>query len=178
MKARAVRSFPILATLLLAALAAARSAGAQSCTEAPLRMAESFPANIVECGGSWNRNIVEARGDHFKLHLEFLRGNFWYQPVKAYFQDASGFDGTSDWGDEEDAGRRFDYATFRGDLVNDHAGVLSCVAITRHSSPYEGRGAIARHLVVGIYCDDSYGDGPVPEARINQVIDAIEFDFE
>jgi len=178
MKARAVRSFPILATLLLAALVVASPASAQNCAEAPLRMAEGFPANIVECGGSWNRNIVEARGDHFKLHIEFLRGNFWYQPVEAYFKDASAFDGTSDWGDEEDAGRRFDYATFRGDLNNDYTGVLSCVAITRHSSPYEGRGLIAHHLVVGVYCDDSYGNGPVPEARIDQVIDAIEFDFE
>jgi hypothetical protein len=172
------RSLWMPTLMLAAALAVAGPARAQSCVDAPLRMAENFQANIVECGGDWNGHIVEARADHFKLHLEYLQGNFWYQPVKAYFKDSPAFDGISNWGDEEDANRRFDYATFRGDLISDHAGVLSCVAITRHSSPYEGRGVIAHHLIVGIYCDDSYGDQPVPEARILQVIDAIEMDFE
>ena len=173
-----VRSLWALAALL-GAFAAAGAANAQSCVDEPLRMAEGFQANIVECAGTYNRHFVEAHSDHFKLHLEaYTEGNFWYQPVKAYFKDSPAFDGISDWGDEEDADRRFDYATFRGDLNNDDAGVISCVAITRHSSPYEGRGVIAHNLIVGIYCDDSYGDQPVPEARINQVIDAIEFDFE
>jgi len=179
MKIGALHSSLTLAAMLLAASAMTGTASAVSCAEAPLRMAESFQANIVECGGSWSQHIVEARGDGFTLHLEaYLNGNYWYQPVKAYFKDAPVFDGTSDWGDEEDADRRVDYAAFRGDLKNDDKGVLSCVAITRHSSPYEGRGFIAHHLIVGIYCDENYGDGPVPEARINQVIDAIEFEFE
>lgn len=178
MKPGFLRSSWALAVVLSVVLAVPGEARAQSCVDAPLRMAEGLPANIVECGGDWNGHIVEARADHFKLHLEYLQGNFWYQPVKAYFKDSPEFDGISDWGDEEDADRRFDYATFRGDLISDHADVLSCGAITRHSSPYEGRGVTAHHLIVGIYCDSSYGEQPVPEARISQLIDAIEMDFE
>ena len=171
------------ACLLLAAILAAAgfsfSTNAGSCAGAPFRMAESFQANIVECAGSHFTHYVVARGNRFRLSLEaHLNGSFWYQPVKAYFQDSKSFDGTSDWGEEQDADRRFDYATFRGDLLNDNAGMLSCVAITRHSSPYMGRGVIAQHLVAGIYCDESYGEATVPDARINEIIDAIEFDFE
>lgn len=150
-------------------------AAAQSCIDRDFRLAESFQADIVDCYG----HLIEARGDHFILRLQAnLSGMFWYQPVKAYFEDSPAFDGTSDWGDEEDADRRFDYATFRGDLLNDNRGIMSCFALTRHSSPYMGRGFVASHLIVGIYCDDSYGDAPVPDARINEVIDAIEFEFE
>jgi hypothetical protein len=171
------------ARLMLAAILAAAgfgsSARAGSCVDVPFRMAESFQANIVECDGVWAAHYIVARGDRFKLYLEaHLQGSYWYQPVKAYFADSASFDGTSDWGDEQDADRRFDYATFRGDLLDDNAGVLSCVGITRHSSPYMGRGLIAQHLIAGIYCDDSYGEAPIPDARINEIIDAIEFDFE
>jgi hypothetical protein len=151
------------------------SAPAQSCADATLRMTEDFQAKIVNCYGYF----IEARGDHFKLSLQAAQsGPYWYQPVRAYFEQASAFDGTSDWGEEQDAARRFDYATFRGDLLDDNAGVLSCVAITRHSSPYMGRGFISLHLIAGFYCDDSYGEAPIPDARINEIIDAIEFDFE
>jgi hypothetical protein len=124
-------------------------------------------------------HLIAARGDHFKLYLEaHLNGFYWYQPVRSYIQDSASFDGTADWGEEHDARRRFDYATFRGDLHSDDAGVLSCVAITRHSAPYMGRGFFSQHLIAGIYCDDSYGEAAVPEARIKEIIDAIEFDFE
>jgi hypothetical protein len=168
----------ILATTLATA-GFSFSARAESCADAPFRMAESFQANIVECAGSYFTHFIVARGDRFKLYLEaHLSGSYWYQPVKAYFKDSKSFDGTSDWGEEQDADRRFDFATFRGDLLDDNAGVLSCVAITRHSSPYMGRGLIAQHLVAGIYCDESYGEAPIPDARINEVIDAIEFEFE
>ena len=169
--------------LSLAAIAAVAGfslpARAGSCVDVPFRMAESFQANIVECDGAWAAHYIIARGDHFKLYLEaHLQGSYWYQPVKAYFKDSASFDGTSDWGEEQDADRRFDYATFRGDLLDDNAGVLSCVAITRHSSPYMGRGLIAQHLIAGVYCDESYGEAPIPDARINEIIDAIEFEFE
>ena len=154
-------------------------AGAGSCADAPFRMAESFQANIVECDGAYSRHLIVARGDRFKLYLEaLLQGSFWYQPVRAYFEASASFDGTSDWGEEQDADRRFDYATFRGDLLDDYAGVLSCVAITRHSSPYMGRGVISQHLIAGVYCDETYGEAPIPDARINEIIDAIEFEFE
>ncbi len=167
-----------LATIISAAVFSL-PAGAGSCADAPFRMAGSFQANIVECDGAYSRHSIVARGDHFKLYLEaLLQGSFWYQPVKAYFQDSASFDGTSDWGEEQDAERRFDYATFRGDLLDDYAGVLSCVAITRHSSPYMGRGVISQHLIVGVYCDESFGEAPIPDARINEIIDAIEFEFE
>lgn len=167
----------------LAAIAAVAGAGfpalAGSCVDAPFRMAESFQANIVECNGVWAAHFIVARGDRFKLYLEaHLQGSYWYQPVQAYFKDSASFDGTSDWGDEQDADRRFDYATFRGDLLDDHAGLFSSVAITRHSSPYMGRGLIAQHLIAGIYCDESYGEAPIPDARIDEIIDAIEFEFE
>jgi hypothetical protein len=171
------------ACLGLAAIAAAAGfslpALAGSCVDLPFRMAESFQANIVECDSDWAAHYIVARGGRFKLYLEaHLQGSYWYQPVKAYFKDSESFDGTSDWGEERDADRRFDYATFRGDLLDDYAGVLSCVAITRHSSPHMGRGLIAKHLVAGIYCDEANGDAPIPDARINEVIDAIEFEFE
>lgn len=170
-----LRRVCVIVAAVLATAGFSGSAPAQSCADAPFRMTEAFQANIVNCYGYF----IEARGDHFKLFLQAAQsGPYWYQPVRAYFEEASAFDGTSDWGEEQDADRRFDYATFRGDLLNDNAGVLSCVAITRHSSPYMGRGFISLHLIVGFYCDDSYGEAPVPDARINEIIDAIEFDFE
>lgn len=163
----------------LTALAIAGAANAEGCVDEPLRMAEGFQANIVECAGSYNQHFVAVRADHFNMHLEaYTDGNFWYKSVKAYFNDAPMFENISNWGDESDADRRFNYATFSADFKNDDKGMLSCFGVTRHSSPYEGRGVIVHNLLVGVYCDDSYGDQPVPEARIFQVIDAIEFDFE
>jgi len=163
---------------ILAAAGFSLSARAGSCVDAPFRMAESFQANIVECDGAWAAHYIVARGDRFKLYLEaHLQGSYWYQPVKAHFADSATFDGTSDWGDEQDADRRFDYATFRGDLLDDYAGVLSCVAITRHSSPYMGRGLIAQHLIAGIYCEVVPSDDPVTAARIDQMTGKIRGDM-
>lgn len=149
-----------------------------NCDGSDIRLRTDFDAHTVSCrGGRIGGSAVRGEGSGFILQLE-VTGPVWYQPVKSYFADARMFESTSDWGDEQDAERRFDYATFRADLKDDDKGVLSCVGITRHSSPYEGRGAIAKNLIVGIYCDENFGDGPVPEARINQVIAAIEFEFE
>jgi hypothetical protein len=145
------------------------------CAAAAIRLSAGFPADEVRCGGKQ----VEARGDGFILSVTaYVPGMFWYQPVRAYFKDSPAFHEMSDWSDEEDSRNRFDYATFRGDLVGDETDVLSCVAMTRHSSPYMGRGFLAQHLIVGIYCDGNYGEAPVPTARIDEVIGAIEFEFE
>ena len=77
----------------------------------------------------------------------------------------------------EDGDQRFDYSTFRGDLKDDAAGPLSCVALSRHSAPFMGK-SWSKHLVLGIYCDSSTGQQPVPEARIHQLIATLEMDFE
>ena len=51
------------------------------------------------------------RGLRGERHLEYLQGNFWYLPVKAYSRKSPAFDSMSDWGDEGCADRRFHYAT-------------------------------------------------------------------
>lgn len=154
------------------------------CAESKLRLSPDFVADRIEClGGGVIRSSpsVRASGEGFSLVLDAHLGGggaYSYQTPKQYFQDSPEFLTMSGWGPSEDGPQRFDYSVFRADLKGDNTGTLSCVALTRHSAPYMGRGWLSQHLILGVYCDETSGDGPVPEARITQVIDAIEFDFE
>jgi len=153
------------------------------CAESKLRLSPSFEADTIECLGGGaipGSPSVRARGGSFSLVLDAHiggGGGYTYQTPRQYFETSPMFVATSDWGSAEDGDNRFDYSTFRGDLKDDATGPLSCLALSRHSAPYEGRGW-SKHLVVGIYCDSSYGQQPVPQTRIDQLIDAIEMDFE
>ena len=155
----------------------------EHCAESKLRLGPGFAADAIECRGGGviqGEPSLRARGEGFSLLLDaHISGGvaYTYQTPRQYFETSPMFVATSDWGPAEDGDNRFDYSTFRGDLKDDTAGPLSCLALARHSSPYMGRGW-SQHLVVGIYCDSSYGDQVVPEARISQLIAAIEMDFE
>jgi len=154
-----------------------------NCAESKLRLGPGFAADSIECLGGGvieGRPSVRAHGADFSLLLDAHIGGgvaYAYQTPRQYFETSAMFVSTAEWGPAEDGDNRFDYSTFRGDLKDDTDGPLSCVALSRHSSPYMGRGW-SQHLVVGIYCNSGYGEQPVPEARIAQLIDAIEMDFE
>lgn len=153
------------------------------CAESKIRLIAGFAADKIECLGGGviqSRPSVRARGNGFNLVLDAHIGDgtaYSYQTPRQYFETSPMFVSTSDWGPAEDGDQRFDYSTFRGDLKDDAAGPLSCVALSRHSAPFMGK-SWSKHLVVGIYCDSSYDQQPVPETRISQLIDAIEMDFE